>query len=128
MGSAEVPAAVRYRSARRFGNRQARTEAAWAYALIAPMLIGFSIFFLIALGASLALSFTQWRIIESPSWIGLGNFRELAHDPDFRTALVNTLAITIPHVVLRLTIALALAIALNSRIRYQAFYRLLFFL
>jgi multiple sugar transport system permease protein len=128
MGSAEVPAAIRRPLARGIRNRQARTEAAWAYALIAPMLIGFSIFFLIALGASLVLSFTEWRIIESPSWIGFGNYRELAHDPDFRTALVNTFAITIPHVVLRLAIALAIAIALNSRIRFRAFYRLLFFL
>jgi multiple sugar transport system permease protein len=109
-------------------NRQARSEAAWGYALIAPMLIGFSIFFLIALGASLVLSFTEWRMIESPSWIGLGNYRELFHDSGFRTALVNTVAITIPYVLLRLSISLALAIALNSGIRFQTFYRLLFFL
>src|SRR5215217_1790285 len=128
MVSAEVPAAIRHRPARGIRNRQARTEAIWAYALIAPMLIGFAVFFLIALGASFVLSFTEWRIIESPDWIGLGNYRELARDPDFRTALVNTVAITIPHVVLRLSIALAIAIALNSRIRFRAFYRLLFFL
>jgi multiple sugar transport system permease protein len=128
MSRAEIPAAVRRPPARGIRNRQARTEAVWAYALIAPMLIGFGVFFLAALGASLVLGFTEWRIIESPSWIGLGNYRELAHDPEFRTALVNTVAITVPHVVLRLTIALAIAVALNSRIRFRAFYRLLFFL
>jgi len=109
-------------------SRLVRTEVIWGYAMIAPMLLGFTIFFLIALGASLVLSFTEWRMIESPVWIGLGNFRKLAHDPTFRTALVNTIAITIPYVLLRLTISLALAIALNTRIRFQAFYRLLFFL
>src|SRR5215212_11870719 len=117
MGRAEVPAAIRRPQAWGIRSRQARTEAVWAYALIAPMLIGFGIFFLAALGASLVLGFTEWRIIESPSWTGLGNYRELAHDPEFRTALVNTVAITVPHVVLRLTIALAIAVALNSRIR-----------
>jgi multiple sugar transport system permease protein len=128
MGSAQVRAAVDRSASRRQGSRQARTEATWAYALIAPMLIGFTIFFVIALGASFFLGFTQWRIIETPSWIGLGNYRELAHDPKFREALVNTFAITVPTVILRLTCSMALAVALNSRIRFRAFYRLLFFL
>lgn len=127
MNSAGVPPAIRP-PVRGIRSRQARSEAMWAYALIAPMLIGFTVFFLIALGASFVLGFTEWRIIEAPTWIGFANYRELAHDPEFRTALVNTVAITVPHVVLRLTIALAIAIALNSHIRFRAFYRLLFFL
>jgi multiple sugar transport system permease protein len=128
MSSGGVRAPIRRRRARVFGSRRTRAEALWGYALTAPMLIGFSIFFLIALGASLVLSFTEWRMIESPSWIGFGNYRELARDPNFRTALVNTIAITVPHVVLRLSISLAIAVALNTRIRFRAFYRLLFFL
>src|SRR5688500_13764747 len=113
MRSADVPDVIGRPPTRGIRNRQARSEAAWAYALIAPMLIGFGIFFLIALGASLVLSFTEWRMIESPSWIGLENYRELARDPDFREALFNTVAITIPYVILRLVISLAIAIALN---------------
>ena len=83
-------------ASRRRGSRRARSEATWAYLLIAPMMIGFTVFFVIALGASFFLGFTQWRIIETPIWIGLGNYRELAHDPKFREALVNTFAITVP--------------------------------
>ena len=109
--------------------QMARNEARWAYLLIAPMLIGFSVFFLIALGASFVLSFTSWRhALESPIWIGLDNYRTILHDPEFRTALWNTLAITIPHVILRLVFSLGLAIALNSNIRFRTFYRILFFL
>ncbi|MGH2551104.1 MAG: carbohydrate ABC transporter permease [Thermomicrobiales bacterium] len=128
MRSAEATNAGGRSLARGIRNRQARGEAVWAYALIAPMVIGFFVFFVIALGASLVLSFTEWRMIESPSWIGLGNYRELVRDHEFRTALLNTFAITVPYVVLRLTISLAIAIALNSGIRFQTFYRLLFFL
>ncbi|MCA9860069.1 MAG: sugar ABC transporter permease [Thermomicrobiales bacterium] len=111
----------------RFG-RQARTEAFWGYLLIAPIMIGFAVFFLIALGASLYLSLTRWDMLNSPVWVGIGNYRTVLHDPEFRTALVNTVAITVPHIVLRMICALALAIALNSNIRYRAFYRVLFFL
>jgi multiple sugar transport system permease protein len=128
MSSAEFPEVIGRPPARGLRNRMVRSEAIWGYALIGPMLIGFIVFFLIALGASLVLSFTEWRMIESPSWIGLGNYRELLRDPKFRTALANTVAITIPYVILRLSISLAFAIALNSGIRFQTFYRLLFFL
>jgi multiple sugar transport system permease protein len=111
----------------RFG-RRARNEAAWGYALIAPVMLGFAVFFLIALGASLYLSLTQWDMLTSPVYVGLDNYRTVLRDPEFRTALFNTVAITIPHIILRLVFALALALALNSNLRYRAFYRILFFL
>lgn len=113
---------------RGFLTRQSSSESVWAYLLVSPMLIGFTLFFIVALGASLVLSFTEWRMIDSPQWVGPANYRELARDPEFRTALTNTIAITIPYVVLRLAISLAIAVALNSGIRFQTFYRLVFFL
>ena len=108
--------------------RLARNEARWGYLLIAPMMIGFAVFFLIALGASLFLSLTSWDMLSSPVWTGLDNYRTILQDAEFRTALWNTLAIAVPNVVLRLVCALALALALNSNIRFRAFYRVLFFL
>ena len=128
MREAELSTGVQ-RQARRFGlSQQERSEARWGYLLIAPMMIGFTIFFLVALGASLVLSLTSWDMLSSPVWVGFDNYRKVLQDDEFRTALGNTVAITIPHVVLRLTMALALAIALNSRIRFRAFYRVLFFM
>jgi multiple sugar transport system permease protein len=112
----------------RFGRRATRVEAAWGYLLIAPVMIGFSVFFLIALGTSLYLSLTQWDMLTSPVFSGLDNYRAVLRDDEFRTALLNTVAITVPHIVLRLVCALALAMALNSNIRFRAFYRILFFL
>jgi multiple sugar transport system permease protein len=108
--------------------RQARLEALWGLLMIAPMLIGFAIFFLIALGASFVLGFTEWKMIESPHWVGLQNYRDVLRDPEFRTAMVNTFAIAIPHVILRLTVGLGLATALNSKIRFRTFYRVVFFI
>ena len=106
----------------------ARQEARWAYVLVAPMVIGFTVFFLIALGASLYLSLTSWDMLSSPIWTGLRNYRNVLRDAEFRTALRNTLAIAVPNIVLRLVCALALALALNSNIRFRTFYRVLFFL
>jgi multiple sugar transport system permease protein len=105
-----------------------RGQALWGYLLIAPMMLGFTLFFLLALIASLALSFTDWDVLSAPNWIGLSNYARLPHDPDFRAALGNTAALAIPNVALRLILSLAIALALNSQIRFRAFYRTIFFL
>jgi multiple sugar transport system permease protein len=105
-----------------------RGQALWGYLLIAPMMLGFILFFLLALIASLVLSFTDWDVLSAPNWVGLSNYARLPDDPDFRTAMVHTAALTIPNVVLRLILSLAIALALNSQIRFRAFYRTIFFL
>lgn len=104
------------------------SETRWGYGLIAPMMIGFAIFFLIALGASFVLSFTKWDLLNAPEFNGLANYRRVFSDPKFHTALFNTFAIAIPHVILRISIALGLAVALNSKIAFRTFYRIIFFL
>lgn len=128
MRTADIPAVARPRAGGRRVNQQARSEARWGYLLIAPLVIGFSIFFLIALGASLVLSFTRWDMLSSPVWIGIDNYRQVVRDPEFRTALWNTVAIAAPNVVLRLAFSLALAMALKSNIRFRSFYRIIFFM
>src|SRR5680860_1866700 len=128
MSVVDLPARVRSRP-RLFGlSHQARNEAGWGYLLIAPMMIGFSVFFLIALGASLVLSLTSWDMLSSPVWVGFDNYRKVLQDAEFRTALGNTAAIAFPNVILRLVFALALALALNSNIRFRSFYRVIFFM
>ncbi len=127
MAVAQVAKDVRTFRPARVGSRT-RAPTLWGYALIAPMMAGFAVFFLVALVASLALSMTDWDVLTAPTWVGLNNYAKLLHDDAFMTALRNTAALTIPNVVLRLTLSLALAIALNSRIRFRAFYRTLFFM
>ncbi len=107
---------------------QARTQALWGYLLIGPMMLGFAIFFLFALLVSLGLSFTDWNVLASPNWIGLDNYARLLSDTAFQQALRNTVVLSVPHVVLRIGFSLALAIALNSQIRFRAFYRTIFFI
>ncbi len=108
--------------------RRARGQALWGYALVAPMMLGFALFFLIALLAALAISLTDWNLLERPAWVGLENYARLFGDDAFLTSMRNTVLLTIPHVVLRIGIALALALALNSNIRFRGFYRAPYFL
>ena len=123
-----IPATIPPTGRRRRERSYASSTARWGYLMVAPLVLGFTVFFLIALGASLVLSFTRWTLPSTPEWIGVRNYQHILHDAAFRTALRNTFAIAIPLITLRLVLALLLAVALNSRIRFRGFYRLLFFL
>ena len=113
---------------RSWRNGRTADQTRWGYIMIAPMMIGFAIFFVIALVASLYLSFTDWKVIASPNWVGLQNYLKLPQDKTFMEALRNTAMLTVPNVVLRLLFSMLLAIALNTKIRFRAFYRMLFFM
>lgn len=118
-------------NARRRGfwaSRRERSDAKWGYLLIAPMMIGFTVFFIIALGASFVMSFAKWDMLSPPTWVGLQNYRRLFSDGEFQKALFNTFAIAVPNVILRIVFSLGLAIVLNSKIAFRSFYRVLFFL
>ena len=110
------------------GGRLGHRQAWWGYALIAPMMLGFGLFFLAALVAAFGLTLTDWNVIADPHWVGLDNYSRLFRDDAFRTSLRNTALLTVPHVVLRIAISLALALALNSNIRFRSVYRAVFFL
>lgn len=109
-------------------NPMARREAIWGYIMIAPLVIGFGIFFYLALAASLGISLTRWDILTPPEWVGLNNYTQLFSDPVFWQTLWNTTRYTLLSVPLGLIVSLGLALALNTRIRFRNVYRLIFFL
>ena len=99
------------------------------YLFLIPWLIGF---FGLTLGptvASLYLSFTDYDLLTPARWAGLKNY-EYAFFQDRR--LGNALSVTLHYVAwsipLKLTVALALAMALDRGIRGVAVYRATFYL
>ncbi|MFF8537357.1 carbohydrate ABC transporter permease [Streptomyces sp. NPDC015532] len=121
-GPAVTPAAAR-RAARRRGRRE--TATAWAF--ISPavvVILGLSI---VPVVWSLLLSFRADDLVTPGRWVGLDNYRALAQDPNFRTAVGNTLLYTALYVPLSLFGGLMLALALNRRIRLIGLYRTLVF-
>ncbi|MBK8023080.1 MAG: sugar ABC transporter permease [Chloroflexi bacterium] len=55
----------------------ARHEAATGRTLVIPWVIGFLVFNLFTIGASLYLSFTDYNLFRAPEWIGTENYQEL---------------------------------------------------
>lgn len=93
-----------------------------------PLLLGFAVFSAYPLLASLWYSFCAYDLISPPVFVGLDNYRELAHDPRFLNAAWNTVVFAALVLPLTMGTALLLAWLLHLKLRGQALYRALFFL
>lgn len=106
-----------------------RAEARAAFFFLLPGLLGFLIFLLFPLVASFAMSFTNWKLIGTPKFIGLANYiRLFTKDPSFYSVLGNTLFYTAEYLVLNIVVALGLAVWISSLKRGKTFFRVVFFL
>jgi len=109
-------------------SRLMRSEALWGYLLIAPIMLGFAVFFVWPIVASAGISLTRWDIFTPPKWVGLDNYANLARDPLFWKTIRNTGLIALIYVPLRVGLAMALALTLNSQVRFRGLWRAIFFL
>ncbi|WIV97885.1 carbohydrate ABC transporter permease [Kinneretia aquatilis] len=99
------------------------------FLFVLPFVLGVLLFKLFPFVMSLALSFTQYDIINPPEFVGLDNYRELAtQDPLFRKSLGVTLLFALLAVPLRVGFALFIAHVLNFRMRGINFFRSAFYL
>ncbi len=107
-------------------------EALTFYVCVAPWVIGFLLFTLGPMVASLGISFTNWDLltpIDQATFRGLQNYiRILTVDEDFRQALKVTTTYAVFSIPLRLTVALFLAILLNEATRSVSLFRTVFYL
>jgi len=108
-------------------SERARREMIDGYLMLLPTIIGVGIFFLVPLGISLYLSFTDSRLIGEANFIVVENYARAFSDPKFRLALVNTFWFTLWTMVLSVPPALGLAMLLNQKIRGRTLFRAIFF-
>jgi multiple sugar transport system permease protein len=108
--------------------RGARREALFGYLFISPWIIGFLCLQLGPMLASLAISFTDWTLIDPPKYIGLKNYEYIAEDPLFTRALRVTATYTLISVPCGVIIALLIASLLNRAVKGIGFFRGLFYL
>jgi len=99
-----------------------------AYLFLSPWVVGALLLTLGPMLASLYLSFTDYDLFTTPSWVGWENYRTLfTDDPRFITAIWVTLRYVFISTPLKLAAALAVAILLNRASRAQGFYRSAFY-
>ncbi len=95
---------------------------------ISPWLIGLLLFYLYPIMSSLYYSFTDYNVLQPPTWIGLGNYQAIFKDPLFWTSLGNTFFIAVVGIPLYTVVDIAIAILLNVKAPGQPFFRAIVFL
>ena len=108
--------------------KAARKSLVKGLLFVSPWLIGLLLFTLYPLVTSLYLSFTDYNILTSPRWVGLGNYQALLSDTDyFWPSLWNTMVMFL-ELPLSLIFGLVLALLLNQQVRGIAIYRTIFYI
>lgn len=98
------------------------------YIFLSPWLIGFLLFLVGPMIASIFLSMTEYKMISKPVWIGLANYERMISDP----LVIHSMKVTIKYVVfavpLGMITAMAVAVLLNQKIRASGIFRTVFYL
>jgi multiple sugar transport system permease protein len=95
--------------------------AGWLFVLPATALI--VLFGIVPIGWVVLLSLQHNDLLTAPTWIGLGNYRTLVHDPVFRDSIRRTIVYTVLFVPISVGGALAVALLLHADIRFSRLYR-----
>ena len=106
----------------------AQRENLAAYLFLAPWLVGLVLITVGPMLASLYLAFTDYNLLEAPTWIGVENFTRMFADERLHNSLRVTFIYVLVSVPLQLALALLLAVVLDRGLRGMAFYRSVFYL
>ena len=122
-----------YGPVRAFFHRLTRTkrrrDTIEGYLFIMPVVLGLLIFTFGPMIASLYFSFTDYPILRSPEWIGLGNYIKMfTKEKYFWHSLRITLTYAIFAVPLGIMGGFILAMVLNQRVKGIAFFRTCFYM
>ena len=116
---------------RRRGGGQARVGARaerWAGLVLAsPALVVFVIFMFVPLILTFWYSLHSYRGFGSMKWIGFTNFTDIAKDPTFWSALLNTILFTAISVPVGVVLGLGAAVLLDKIMPARGLYRALFY-
>ncbi len=115
--------------AKTWSNPVRRAEILTAYLFLSPTLLGFVVFIVGPVLASIVLSGYDWNLINPPTFNGIGNYMKLLSDPRLGTIYLTTIKIAASTVILKLCLGLGIAVLLEARIHnwLRTFFRLSFF-
>lgn len=98
----------------------------WTF--IIPSLLGCIVFILIPVFFSFLFSFCSWNLLGSPKFAGMSNYSELITGREFWIVFKNTVVFAVTVTILGTLIPLILASIINSKIRFENFYKTAYFL
>ena len=99
-----------------------------SYILVSPYLLHVLVFVLFPVAFSLFLTFHEWNIIGPMKYVGSSNYEKLLMDQYFLKSIRNTLVFLAIHIPLQIIIAIGIAVILNQKLWFRAFFRGAFFM
>jgi multiple sugar transport system permease protein len=109
--------------------RITRSEHLVGWSLAGPAVFLVALFAIFPFFWSLVLSFQENNLLSPKAkWVGWANYDKLAHDPIFTAAIRHTLIYTSLFVPLSIVGGLFVAVAVNRKIHFVAFYRTAIFI
>ncbi|MBW7882570.1 MAG: sugar ABC transporter permease [Caldilineaceae bacterium] len=104
-------------------------DTLWFYIFISPWLIGFVLFHLGPMAASLVLSVTNYSVLMPTRFVSISNYQAMFADELFWLSISNTVYYATISVPLTIVTALLLALLLNnSTLRGRALFRSVFYM
>lgn len=103
-------------------------ESRSGYLLVSPGLLIYTIFVLIPIAVTLILSFTNYNLLQNPSFIGIKNYIKLFKDALFITSLENTFKYSFWVIFTSMVVGLLLAVLLNGNIKLKKIFRAVIYL
>jgi len=110
------------------GGATGRRENRAAFFFLLPWLLGLVLITAGPMIASLVLSFTDYNLIQAPSFIGAHNYVRMFQDPRLLNSLRVTFTYVFVSVPIQLVVALIAAMVLDKGMRALPFYRSVFYL
>ncbi len=109
-------------------SKQTRRNFVMGMLFISPWLVGFLVFTLYPMVASLVYSFSEFTFHKPLHWVGLENYITLFQDKYFWIAIGNTAYIVVIGVPLILAFSFLCAVVLNFKVPGQSIYRVIYYL
>lgn len=108
--------------------RRSRRRYLGVLGFLSPWVLGFLMFFIYPMLASLFYSFTHYDMLTKPQWVGFSNYKFMfTSDPLFWTSLKNTVWIIVIGVPVQIVFAILVAMVLTMPQRGRGFYRTSYF-
>lgn len=105
-----------------------RKENLSATLFILPSFLPLVAFLIVPMLAAVTLSFAQWDLLTSPSWVGIENYIELFKSASFWQTLKNSIIFILGYLPIVYISGLAAALALNKKFKGSTFLRAAYFL
>lgn len=109
-------------------SKKKKNDYLWGYIMIAPLVIGLSVFFFYPFFKVVIDSFKEVGAFNKSRWVGLDNYIKMMQDQVMWRSLGNTVKYVLIIVPLTMIFSILIAVLLNKEIKGKSLFRVIYFI